>query len=509
MNRIIDGRYELKEMIGTGGMSDVYRAIDLKLNRPVAVKILRKDLANDPTFLVRVKKEAQAAGGLNHPGIVAVFDAGEDQAMPYIVMELVNGKTLRKIMQEKGNFSINEAIEIIYGILQALDFSHRKGIIHRDIKPGNIMITDQGQVKVMDFGIARAISDIQATLTNTWNIVGTAQYLSPEQATGEASDARSDIYSVGCVFYEMLTGRPPFTGDTPVSIAYQHVSAELLPPSKIKSEIDENLDRVVEVMLAKNPNDRYQEVDALLDDIDRIQKGEPVTTKIKKIFPRKRFTSVIAAIALIVVAISAFSLSRGSTVLIAVPNVVGLTEADARTLLQNFNINIEHSPDARIPKDRIASQLPLATDKAPKGSSITLTISDGPGNTSVPSDLLGMSLEDARNRLTAVGLLIAQTVPVDADSAPGTILKVTPDPGSIVEAGSSVVLQIASGNIQVPNLIGTSEVEAKTLLTQAGFLVREISAVDSSKPANSVIAQAPAAGTTRPIGSAVTITINK
>ena len=216
MNRIIDGRYELKEMIGTGGMSDVYRAIDLKLNRPVAVKILRKDLANDPTFLVRFKKEAQAAGGLNHPGIVAVFDAGEDQAMPYIVMELVNGKTLRKIMQEKGNFSINEAIEIIYGILQALNFSHRKGIIHRDIKPGNIMITDQGQVKVMDFGIARAISDIQATLTNTWNIVGTAQYLSPEQATGEASDARSDIYSVGCVFYEVLTGRPPFTGDTPV-----------------------------------------------------------------------------------------------------------------------------------------------------------------------------------------------------------------------------------------------------------------------------------------------------
>jgi serine/threonine-protein kinase len=371
------------------------------------------------------------------------------------------------------------------------------------------MITDQGQIKVMDFGIARAISDIQATLTNTWNIVGTAQYLSPEQATGEASGARSDIYSVGCVFYEMLTGRPPFTGDTPVSIAYQHVSAELLPPSKIKSEIDENLDRVVEVMLAKNPNNRYQEVDALLDDIDRIQKGEPVTTKIKKIFPRKIFTSVIAAIALIVVAISAFSLSRGSTVLIAVPNVVGLTEADARTLLQNFNINIEYSPDARIPKDRVASQLPLATDKAPKGSSITLTISDGPGNTSVPSDLLGMSLEDARNRLTAVGLLIAQTVPVDADSAPGTILKVTPDPGSIVEAGSSVVLQIASGNIQVPNLIGTSEVEAKTLLTQAGFLVREISAVDSSKPANSVIAQAPAAGTTRPIGSAVTITINK
>ena len=236
--KIFNGRYEIGEMIGTGGMADVYIAEDSRLHRKVAVKILRSDLARDPAFIARFKKEALAAGGLTNAGIVAVYDSGEDHGESYIVMELVNGRTLRELLQGHESIPVKEAVDIVVEILEALDYSHSKGIIHRDIKPGNIMITKTGQVKVMDFGIARALDDIGATMTNTWNVVGTAQYLSPEQATGEAADARSDIYSLGCLMYELLAGRPPFIGDTPVSIAFQHVSAPLIPPSEINPDID-------------------------------------------------------------------------------------------------------------------------------------------------------------------------------------------------------------------------------------------------------------------------------
>ena len=218
INKLADGRYTVGQMIGTGGMADVYQGLDTRLNREVAIKVLRRDLAKDPAFVARFKKEALAAGGLNHPGIVAVYDSGEENDSPFIVMELVSGVTLRQLMQST-QISQHKSLEIIKGILQALDYSHNKGIVHRDVKPGNIMITDTGDIKVMDFGIARATDDIGATMTSTWNVVGTAQYLSPEQATGEVADGRSDLYSLGCVMYELLTGRPPFTGDTPVSVA--------------------------------------------------------------------------------------------------------------------------------------------------------------------------------------------------------------------------------------------------------------------------------------------------
>ena len=230
MKRTFNNRYEIGPMIGTGGMADVYEATDLRLNRKVAVKILRSDLARDPAFVGRFKKEALAAGGLSYPGIVAVYDSGVDGSDSYIVMELVNGHTLREILQSGEHLDQAEALKIIVEVLEALDYSHHKSIVHRDVKPGNIMITDSGQVKVMDFGIARAMDDIGATMTNTWNVVGTAQYLSPEQATGESADRRSDIYSVGALMYELLVGRPPFIGDTPVSIAFQHVSAPLQDP---------------------------------------------------------------------------------------------------------------------------------------------------------------------------------------------------------------------------------------------------------------------------------------
>ena len=511
-NKIFNSRYEIGAMIGTGGMADVYIAEDLRLHRKVAVKILRSDLARDPAFVARFKKEALAAGGLNNPGIVAVFDSGEDGPNSYIVMELVKGHTLRQVLQSDAEISQDEAVQIVAEILEALEYSHNEGIIHRDIKPGNIMITESGKVKVMDFGIARALDDIGATMTNTWSVVGTAQYLSPEQATGDSADARSDIYSVGCLMYELLVGRPPFIGDTPVSIAFQHVSAPLPAPSDINPDIDPNLDTIIKVALHKNPDDRYQDAGAMLADLRRAVRGEQVTTKIRKTSPRKRLIAIGGVVVALVVIAGSTLLTRSHAPVapsLQVPNVVGLTEAQARALLPNFTINIQSGPSSTIPKGRISGQVPLADSKVIPGSSITLTESSGAGNTSVPINLVGLSLADARSALTAVGLSVAQTVSMDSNQAPGTVLGVNPSPGSILQAGAGVVLQIASGSLQVPQLVGLSEIEAQTILTQAGFLVKPIFGTDTAQPNGVVLAQAPTSGTTQTIGSSVTITINK
>jgi serine/threonine-protein kinase len=512
MLKVFGNRYEIGEMIGTGGMADVYIGEDRRLSRKVAVKVLRSDLARDPSFVARFRKEALAAAGLNHPGIVAVYDSGEEGANSYIVMELVNGHTLREEIAKLTPLTIDRSLEIIEGVLSALSYSHSNGIIHRDIKPGNIMLTDSGDVKVMDFGIARAMDDIGATMTSTWNVVGTAQYLSPEQATGEAADLRSDIYSVGCLLYELVSGQPPFTGDTPVAIAYQHVSSDFPLPSAINPNLDSNIDKIITVALAKNPEDRYQSADLMLADIRRAMRGQDVTTKIRRIIPRRNFL-VLGGAASIFILLIAFAMNSFNSTAPAptsqIPNVIGLTQSAAEELLAGYNVNIQRAPDSRIPKDRVASQLPLAATRAPQGSSVTLTISDGPGDTTIPTTIVGMSLEEARNELSAAGLLINRIVPVDSNSRTGTVLKITPDAGSIIEAGSGVELEIASGSLKVPALLDLTGIEAQTILTQAGFLVKELSAYDETKPLGVVLAQAPAAGTTLIIGSDVAITVNK
>ncbi len=513
MNKTFGGRYQVGAMIGTGGMADVYIGDDLRLNRKVAIKVLRSDLARDPSFIARFKKEALAAAGLNHPGIVAVYDSGEEESHSYIVMELVTGHTLRELLNSGTPIPEVEALRITAGILDALEYSHQNGIVHRDIKPSNIMVTDSGDIKVMDFGIARATDDAGATMTSTWNVVGTAQYLSPEQATGDIADGRSDIYSVGCLMYELLTGRTPFTGDTPVAIAYQHVSANFIPPSEIVEDLDPNLDTIESIALAKDPTERYQSANEMLRDIRLVTQGEAVTAKFRRVIPRRNFFILgAAAIATIVLATTAFLImpaSKPAGTIYQLPNVVGLTEDAAKALLGGFTININQAPDAHIPVGRVASQLPLATSRVPQGSSVTLTISQGPGNATIPVDLVGKTLSQARDELASAGLVITQTLPEDSNQAPGTVLKVIPDAGSIVPAGSGITLQIASGNLALPNLVGLSEIEAKTILAQAGLLVKTIYATDKTQGANTVLAQAPSAGTTQSIGSSITITVNQ
>ena len=516
MNSLLGGRYLLGEMIGTGGMADVYIASDQRLSREVAIKILRSDLAKDPSFVARFRKEAKAAAGLNHPAIVAVYDSGEEPA-PYIVMELVTGQTLREMiytLRDKGQkLPLNRALEIAEGILTGLEFSHARQIVHRDIKPANVMITDSGDVKVMDFGIARAMDDLGATLTNTWNVLGTAQYLSPEQAVGESADSRSDIYSTGCLLFELLAGQPPFTGETPVSIALQHASNVAPRIRTINPELPEGIEKVLAVALAKKPEDRYQSAQEMLDDISRVRAGQEVVAKIPTtpVFTRK--SALIyggAFVASLVLALTGFLLSGNSdNNLPQLPSVVGLTEEKARALLSEYAVTVKRAHDGVIPNDRVASQLPLATTRIKLGDTVVLTVSDGPGEAIVPDNLIGMSLIDARSALTSVGLLVSQTVAAPSDQPQGTVLDVTPTVGSVTVAGSSVVLTIASGEVIVPNLIGVEAIQAKTLLIQAGFLVKEFYDVDSAQPVGVVIRQAPEAETTQTIGKSVTITINK
>jgi serine/threonine-protein kinase len=345
--------------------------------------------------------------------------------------------------------------------------------------------------------------------------VGTAQYLSPEQATGGQADERSDLYSVGCLFYELVSGKPPFSGETPVAIAYQHVSAPLTPVTSIEPSLDPALNAFFEVALAKNSNDRYGSAAAMLKDLKKLSRGERITTQIPKqrgakSAGRNRFAAIALTLAG-VVGLTSFFIFRPtpSAELKTLPNVVGLTESEARTQLSGFTITIQRAPDARIPKDRVASQLPLATVRVSEGSSVTLTLSDGPGDATVPTNIIGKPLEEARAALAAAGLRVSRTVAVDSEEQPGIVLKVTPEQGSTIEAGSGVTLEIASGNVKVPDLIGKSDIEARTLLTQAGFLVKTVEAFDANQPLGVVIAQAPTAGETKIIGSSVTITINK
>jgi len=524
--RLVGGRYELGELLGHGGMAEVHRGRDIRLGRDVAIKILRADLARDPTFQNRFRREAQAAAGLNHPSIVAVYDNGEDPppdgqevASPYIVMEYVEGRTLREILNAEGHIAPDRAMRITAEVCAALDFSHRSGIVHRDIKPGNVMITDAGTVKVMDFGIARALADNAATVTATQAVIGTAQYLSPEQARGEAVDARSDVYSTGCLLYELITGHPPFTGYSPVAVAYQHVRENPQVPSSANGIVPPALDSIVMKALAKNPLNRYQTAAEMREDLQRALAGQPVSAESVMTdaertqyisSPRQAarpgpltpiydddddghrrgavvWTAVVLALLLVIGGAAVYLLHRSNKpsgpATTTVPSLVGLSPSAADDQIRNAGLarfsgnpagsngpcsaGGNASPIKSPVKGQVCTQDPAAGQQEDENTMVTYTIYAGPANVLV-QDVRGLSYSEEQRELATQGLSAAR-VDVDSSQAAGQVIGQDPPAGASVQPGTQVKLQVANGKVKLPDVTKLTEAQAKTKLNQLGF----------------------------------------
>ncbi|MET9391815.1 Stk1 family PASTA domain-containing Ser/Thr kinase [Streptomyces sp. NPDC006624] len=574
--RRLGGRYELGQVLGRGGMAEVYLAHDTRLGRTVAVKTLRADLARDPSFQARFRREAQSAASLNHPAIVAVYDTGEDYidnvSIPYIVMEYVDGSTLRELLHSGRKLLPERAMEMTIGILQGLEYAHRNGIVHRDIKPANVMLTRNGQVKVMDFGIARAMGDSGMTMTQTAAVIGTAQYLSPEQAKGEQVDARSDLYSTGCLLYELLTVRPPFVGDSPVAVAYQHVREEAQAPSVFDPEITPEMDAIVLKALVKDPDYRYQSADEMRADIEACLDGQPVaataamgavgyggypddqpttalradsgagaTSMLPPMNPddggygyddrpdrrrgqqRKSNTStVLLVVAGVLVLVGAILIGRwafsgnGDTgdEAFKAPNFIGETKSTAEKLAKNADLQLAFSskPCENQTKGNICSQDPTAGTDVKKGDTISLVVSTGAPKVAVPS-VVGDSLEDAKATLEGDKYeFVVETKAKESPEDPGTVLEQDPDLGQEVEKGSTITLTVAKAaeKSTVPDVLGQSCDAAKQQM-QASNLVGNCTEVetDDDNQVGKVIATTPQAGSSVDKNSSVNIQIGK
>ena len=552
--RLLSDRYELGETLGYGGMSEVHRGRDVRLGRDVAVKVLRADLARDPQFQHRFRREAQNAAALNHPAIVAVYDTGETQSeygpLPYIVMEFVDGRTLRDIVKTEGPLDQQRAMETMADVCAALDFSHRNGIIHRDVKPANIMINNAGAVKVMDFGIARALSDGQG-VTQTAAVVGTAQYLSPEQARGELVDARSDVYAAGCVLYELIAGDPPFTGDSPVAVAYQHVREDPLPPSHLNPEISPALDAVVLKAMSKNPANRYQSAAEMRSDLVRVLNGQrqlapvvmtdadrdlmldsgPTVVMRPGRAGRRRSEAIGAPIeerrsgrglgiltTVVITAIIGMILLLFTDVFgggpkpVPLPNVVGEPVLQADQSLTAAGFQTEHRPVESTPQDldRVVAMSP--TGQAVKGTTIRLDIGAGPAEVEVPN-LLGLDRVQAQSSLQQVGLVLSpdqrqQVVQDDKDV--GRVQVQDPPAGRKLAKGKSVTITVgvAPETFGVPDVVGTNIDQAQRNIAVA-HLTAQIQEVDSAVQRGQVLKQNPPGGTTVKAGSTVTLTVSR
>ncbi|WP_328880503.1 Stk1 family PASTA domain-containing Ser/Thr kinase [Streptomyces sp. NBC_00299] len=572
--RRLGGRYELGQVLGRGGMAEVYLAHDTRLGRTVAVKTLRADLARDPSFQARFRREAQSAASLNHPAIVAVYDTGEDYidnvSIPYIVMEYVDGSTLRELLHSGRKLLPERAMEMTIGILQGLEYAHRNGIVHRDIKPANVMLTRNGQVKVMDFGIARAMGDSGMTMTQTAAVIGTAQYLSPEQAKGEQVDARSDLYSTGCLLYELLTVRPPFVGDSPVAVAYQHVREEPQAPSVFDPEITPEMDAIVLKALTKDPNYRYQSADEMRADIEACLDGQPVaataamgsvgyggypddqpttalrsadggaTTMLPPMNPddggygyddrpdrrrqqkKSNTSTILLVVAAVLVLVGAVLIGRwvfsgdgvgNSTV--AVPNLVNQSQKDAESLLTNSDLKVGEvtkKPCETQPAGKICDQNPDPKTTVDKNSSVDLVVSTGAPKVTVPS-VIGLDLDEAKTKLEGDDYqLVVKTKFRESSDEANNVLDQDPVKGEEVEKGSTITLTVAKEEEKstVPDVLGKTCDEAKAQMT-ANNLVGTCTEVETQDPnqVGKVIATSPEAGSDANKNSTVTIQIGK
>lgn len=573
---LIDGRYEVQSLIGRGGMADVYLGLDRTLSRKVAVKLLRPDTARDSMVVSRFEREARAVAGLSHPNIVGVYDTGVIPAsadrleeLPYIVMEYVTGRTLRQILRDE-DIEPRFAVEVMSGICQALEHSHSKNVVHRDIKPANVMVTEDGHVKLMDFGIARAVDDSSATMTQTAAVVGTAQYLSPEQARGEIVDHRTDIYSAGCLLYELLVHKPPFTGDSLVSVAYQHVGEDPVPPSEANPAVPQIYDAVVLKALAKERDARFDSAGALADALEDAFHGIPYreveetatqatlpiyqdaivgqyapqdeahaasahpasaehpvfTARQDQRQPAGRQKShrgvlwLISIIAIIAVAVAGFmvyrmiQLDRERNAPVAVPTVEKLSEEEATSLLSSLNLAVqaEHEFSDDIKENLVVRTDPVSGTSVPKETVVRLFISDGPEQRTIPDSLANQTEVAAREALRAAGLEVGKVTRVNHPSIPTDwVVGTSPDMGSKVKAGTKVDLILSTGQVTVPNVVdlGIEEATAKLEADDLGLKAQYSYVEDADADPNTVLTQSDGPNADVAQGSTIRLTVAK
>jgi beta-lactam-binding protein with PASTA domain/tRNA A-37 threonylcarbamoyl transferase component Bud32 len=543
---VFSNRYEIQRGIARGGMAEVYLARDQLLDRPVAVKVLFAEYARDPSFVERFRREAQSAANLNHPNIVAIYDWGQERGTYFIVMEYVRGRSLRDVVQVNGPFSARRTAEIGAEIAGALEFAHRNGVVHRDVKPGNVLITADGDIKVTDFGIARA--GTSEALTQTGAVMGTAAYFSPEQAQGFAVDGRSDVYSLGVVLYEMVTGAPPFSGESPVAVAYKHVREEPEPPAARAPDLPPDLQQIILTAMAKDPDSRYQTADELRSDLLRFVRGQPPlggpatglvadgtatvaaaptqaapVAALHEVDPdehrRKRRGALVAGIlgALVIAGVIIALLASGGgggggAPTAEVPNVINkpFAEAEAALKLTGFKV-ARKDANTKDPPDLVLSQKPGGGEKLKKNGTVQLRVSKatftmptlaGKPRAEAVNELIGVGLQDPNNGI--------ENQEVDSDQPPGTVVGSNPAAGAQVpKVGQKVTLQIArEPEIAMPNVVGQESQTAQQLLQQAGFQVSVQSEQSDSVPSGRVTRTDPGANARVKRGSSVTMFVS-